>query len=187
MKQLKIIILFALMMVGGIRCDGPTSVDHCSLWFHPPHYLEIENLTGEVAQIKFYLTPGYKYTRDLRKMVSFNLSPSVLQNIYEGSGRDGNLIGVETSPLSANFLLGIGGYDSVVVVVGDRREVFFELFNCGSSSADCENPEVIGKSPGWESSWNLLVDTRWELIEEPADPFSCTEGQWVRRFSLRPK
>ena len=91
--------------------------------------------------------------------------------------------GEEGSPLPEGFFYTYYAYDSIVVVVGDRREVFFRRIAC-SRSDGCD-PAVFEYSPDWESSWNLLIKDKWELIEEPHSRYQC--GVWVNRFSLRPK
>ena len=196
MKQLKIIVLFALMIVGGFGCDegipdGATSA-RCGMYYE--YYLEIENLTGQTAQIEFHEVDIGKTPEDflipLGGEFFFNLQPGEVETVFRGiGGINPNAVndGISKSALPKNPNGGAGTYDSMVVVVGDRREVFFWIFSCRPSPF-CTSPTRTGTSPGWESTWNPFTKSNWKLIKQPRT--GCLPSQRseaLYRFSLRPK
>ena len=195
MKQIKIIVLFALMMVGGISCvvdparrcprSLPQEIDNLTgARTHrsapdppsPPYYLEIENLTGATARMEFHEYQGGVFR--------FTFSTREVKTVFYGKGSNPET-GKEGSPLPKNFLVVAYRYDSVVVRVGNRREAFFQSIAC-SRSDGCD-PPVFENSPDWESGWNLLIKDTWELVEEPRNQCKARGGDWVYRASLRAK
>ena len=178
------------MMVGGIRCDvGPSircpgpplpqEIDnltgartHTSPGPLPSHYLEIENLTRDTARMEFHAYRG--------EVFRFAIPSGEVKTVFRGRGSSSET-GEEDSPLPEGFFHTYYAYDSIVVVVRDRREVFFRRIACNRSDG-CD-PPVFENSPGWESSWNPFIRNNWELVEEPYN--YC--GVWVNHFYLRPK
>ena len=172
MKQLKIMMSFILLAVCG--CTDIGGGLGCT--FSNPYYLEIENLTGETARVEFHERREGEF--------SFTLPSGEERTVFRGSGSLPEK-GEEGSPLPKNPIDTFVSYDSIVVVVGDRREAFFRSIAC-SRSDGCD-PPVFENSPDWESSWNPFIRNNWELVEEPRDLCNSRSGSWGRRFFLRPK
>ena len=190
MKLLRYIVLLSVLSTGG-QC-GSYEDEYCrGIPGSIPYYLEIENLTGQTARIEFHQKEAFQIQGGDIVMGGdgeffFNLEPGEVRIVFRGNGEDntGNL--GASSPVPHHFLYSPYLYDSAVVVVGNQREVFFQIFSC-TPPPSCTPSVFEGHSPGWESSWNLFVEDRWRLIEEPRDICKRGSGDWVHRFSLRPK
>ena len=186
MKQLKVIILSVLVAWIGFQCAG---IGSCPDIDYHPYYLEIENLTGDVARIEFHEKDTFRTERGEVILGGgeffFNLPPGEVQTVYRARGR-GNELGIEDSPLPGTpFVIRAAYYDSVLIVVGERRELFWGSYCIRSDGCD---PPVLNASPGWQSTWNLHVEDKWKLVEEPHDLCDMERGgSWGYRFSLRPK
>ena len=192
MKQLKIIVLFALMIVGGFGCDEGIPpgaiIDPCGESYY--YYLEIENLTGQTAQIEFHEVDIGKspdnFLIPLGGEFFFNLHPGEVKTVFRGIGPYA-VNGIRKSPLPKDPKGALGTYDSMVVVVGDRRDVFFWIFSCRPSPS-CTAPTRTGASPGWESTWNPFIEGNWKRVQRPRPACSPSPHSGaVYRFFLRPK
>ena len=182
MRQLRYIVLLSVLSTGG-QC-GSYQDEYCKgVPGSHPDYLEIENLTGEAVRVEFHEghnIPGVSGTIPGGGEFFFDFQPGEVNTILREIERR------EEGPLPWGFFRSYYAYDSIVVVVGDRREVFFRILSCNPSPS-CTSPTHTGNSPDWESSWNPFIWDKWRLIEEPRDICKRGSGSWVRRFSLRPK
>ena len=161
------------------------------------YYLEIENLTRQTAQIEYHevdigIIPA-DFLVPLGGEFFFNLHPGEVKTVFRGIepyAVNGVNDGISKSPLPKNPNGGAGTYDSIVVVVGNRREVFFRIFNCKPSptSPSCTAPTPTGTSPGWESTWNPFIEGNWKRVQRPRPACSPSPRSGaVYRFFLRPK
>ena len=177
MRQLRAIVLCVLTTAGGVQCDTETCAEN---WNENPYYLQIENLTEESVQIEFHEAhDGISINENfapagLGREFFFVLAPGKVKTVYFSSSSDGSLA-EQRSLLPMHPFNFPGGYDSLVVVVGNRREVFF------GTRLGRESPYE------WKSIWNVLSISNWNLIEEPRSLCEPTDGDWLYRASLRAK
>ena len=188
MKLLRYIVLLSVLSTGG-QC-GSYEDEYCrGIPSSHLHYLEIENLTEQTTRIEFHQVDIAVTVDDalvpLGGEFFFNLQPGEVKTVFRGRGSSPST-GEEGSPLPESVFYSFSAYDSIVVVAEDRREVFFRIFSCNPSPS-CTSSVFEGNSPGWESTWNPFSPSNWRLIEEPRDRCKRGSGDWVHRFSLRPK